>query len=314
MLWKYYNPKFEYERKIQGVGWPWAGHKNFAYDLVRNVKPKKIVELGTHYGTSFWSFCQAVKDGELDTELNAIDTWKGEKHSGFYGEEVFETVKQIKNEYYSKLKINLIRKTFDEALVDFEDKSVDILHIDGLHTYEAVKHDFENWFSKVKDDGIILLHDTFINRDDFGVYKFWEELKKNYVTVEFFHSFGLGIIFKNPKKYEDVIGNGKDMQMRYSSEYEERKNREINNSFQCIQEKNARIRQRDEIIKQKDIEIKQRDEILHNKNQVIQQKDAKIALMKSSKFWKLRERYLRIKAIFSKKSLEKSNKKYDYFG
>jgi len=62
MEWKYYKPKFEYEEIFQDTGWPWAGHKYFAYDLIRNVQPKVVVELGTHKGTSLWSFCQAVKD------------------------------------------------------------------------------------------------------------------------------------------------------------------------------------------------------------------------------------------------------------
>src|SRR4030042_6746648 len=166
MNWKYHKPKFEYEEIFKDFGWPWAGHKYFAYDLVADIKPKRIVELGTHYGTSLWAFSQSVKDHQIDTEINAVDTWKGEEHAGFYGEEVFEMVKQIKNKYYPKLKINLIRKTFDEAVSDFEDGSIDVLHIDGLHTYEGVKHDYKVWKNKVKDDGIVLFHDIFVKEND----------------------------------------------------------------------------------------------------------------------------------------------------
>lgn len=189
MNWKYYEPKFEYEEKFEDSAWSWVGHKYFAYDLIANIKSKVIVELGTHYGTSLWVFSQAVKDKSINTELNAVDTWKGEKHAGFYGEEVFETVNEIKNKYYSGLKINLIRKTFDEAVKDFDDNSIDILHIDGLHTYDAVRHDFEIWLPKVNQNGIILFHDIKVREGDFGVYKFWEELKEKYSTIEFYQSF-----------------------------------------------------------------------------------------------------------------------------
>ena len=77
MNWKYFDPKFEYEEKFDDIIWPWIGHKRFAYDLIANLQPKKIVELGTHYGTSFWSFSQAAKDQKINIELNAIDTWRG---------------------------------------------------------------------------------------------------------------------------------------------------------------------------------------------------------------------------------------------
>ena len=69
---------------------PWAGHRWFAYDLVRWAGPAKIVELGTHYGCSFFAFCQAAQDARSACEIMAVDTWEGEEHSGRYSEEVYE--------------------------------------------------------------------------------------------------------------------------------------------------------------------------------------------------------------------------------
>jgi len=314
MDWKYYRPKFEYEETFPDFGWPWFGHKFFVYDFVRNFKPKTIVELGTHKGTSFWSFCQAVKDENFPAELFAVDTWKGEEHAGFYGEEVFEEVKRIQKKYYKDLKINLLRKTFDKAMADFKEKSIDLLHIDGLHTYEAVKHDFENWISKVKDDGVIIFHDIFVNQNDFGVYKLWEELKKKYKTIEFYHSFGLGVLFKNAEKYKELIDREKELQMTYSFSSEDKKNWEINKDLEMIQQKDQEIQQkdfeieqRDQIIQQKDFEIEQRDQIIQQKEQIIQEKEAEIAIMKSSKFWKMREIFLKIK-LFKKQIYHKPSK------
>jgi glycosyltransferase involved in cell wall biosynthesis len=229
--WRYFNRKFEYEDMFHDFNWPWAGHKRFAYDLVRNNMPQTIVELGTHKGTSFFSFCQAVKDAHYDAQLYAIDTWKGDEHAGFYGDDVFVEFQEMKEKYYGSLKIKLLRKTFDEAAADFKNDAIDLLHIDGLHTYEAVKHDFESWFPKVRKDGIILLHDIFITRDNFGIYKLWEELKRKYETIEFYHSYGLGVLFKNATRYRSFIDKERQWQIRYSYIAEDKKNGEIGNSL-----------------------------------------------------------------------------------
>lgn len=180
----------------------WAGHLNFGYDLVRFMKPKKIVELGTHYGASFYSFCQAVKDGNLSTKCFAVDTWKGDQHCGSYGEDVYQTVKGVVNKFYPNI-ATLVQNTFDEALEMFQDETVDILHIDGCHSYEAVSHDFQTWLPKVADKGIVLFHDIAVMDREFGVYKLWNTLKTQYPSIEFRHSFGLGVLF--PKGHSEIF-------------------------------------------------------------------------------------------------------------
>lgn len=200
--WKYYDRILEFTKDLSIDSSAWSGHYSFAYDLVANTKPKIIVELGTHKGNSLFSFSQAVKDFNLDTEIHAIDTWEGDSQTGYYGNEIFTEFKKIVNKYYQNVNIVPHKKYFDDAIKEFENNSIDILHIDGLHTYEAVKHDFETWLPKVKKkNGIILLHDVCETQGDFGVYKLWEELCKKYQkTITFPHSHGLGVIlFGNPK-------------------------------------------------------------------------------------------------------------------
>ncbi|HEY7531367.1 MAG TPA: glycosyltransferase, partial [Nitrospiraceae bacterium] len=89
---------------------------------------------------------------------------------------------------------SLLRKTFDEALDDFDPSEVDLLHIDGLHTYEAVSHDFESWLPKMSPSGVVLLHDTYERKADFGVHRFLTELKDRFPVFEFKHGHGLGVV------------------------------------------------------------------------------------------------------------------------
>ncbi len=140
-------------------------------------------------------------------ECIAIDTWEGDEHAGFYSNKVFENFKRDFIKYDNIAKY--IRKRFSEAVSMFENKSIDILHIDGLHTYEAVKEDFETWLPKLSDLGIILLHDTQAKTKDFGVWKLWEELQNTYPSFEFEHSHGLGVLLvgQNPPAHIKLLFN-----------------------------------------------------------------------------------------------------------
>lgn len=181
--------------------YPWVGHIPFAFYLVEKIKPSIIVELGTHSGNSFCAFCQASKDYSPNTKVYAIDTWEGDEHAGYYDEQIFEDLNAYVRENFSSIG-NMIKKDFNDAVHYFDDNSIDILHIDGLHTYEAVKNDFETWLPKLKQDSLVLFHDTMVFNNGFGVHQYWVELSKKYpFNFNFSHSNGLGIL---------AIGNNKN--------------------------------------------------------------------------------------------------------
>jgi hypothetical protein len=171
----------------------WHEHGPFAFWLIQAARPAKLVELGTHQGYSYLAFCQAIQRLGLDTTCYAVDTWQGDEHAGFYGEEVFTALQRYHNEHYSAFS-QLIRTTFDDAASYFPDGSIDLLHIDGRHSYEDVKHDFTTWASKLSDRAIVLFHDVNVRERNFGVWKFWQELRRRHPSFEFEHGHGLGVL------------------------------------------------------------------------------------------------------------------------
>jgi hypothetical protein len=135
-----------------------------------------------------------VEEQRLPCLCYAVDHWQGDEHAGQYGEEVFDEVNQYNDRNYRQFSY-LLRRSFDDAIAQFEDESIDLLHIDGLHTYEAVTHDFRLWLPKVNKGGIILLHDICPRHQDFGVWRLWNEIKEEFPdTFEFHHSWGLGVV------------------------------------------------------------------------------------------------------------------------
>ncbi|MDH6592682.1 GT2 family glycosyltransferase/glycosyltransferase involved in cell wall biosynthesis [Variovorax sp. TBS-050B] len=174
----------------------WIGHAPFGAWLVESTRPRVLVELGTHHGHSYFSFCQAVDRAGLDCRCYAVDLWKGDEHAGVYGEEVFEGVQRTNHRFQQFSR--LLRMTFDDAAALFSDASIDFLHIDGCHSYEAVKHDFEHWRPKLSSRAIVLFHDIGVRERDFGVWRLWRELSVDCPTIQFTHSHGLGVLFFGP--------------------------------------------------------------------------------------------------------------------
>jgi hypothetical protein len=181
----------------------WLEHIPFAFWLIEAHQPSTVVELGTHYGSSYFAFCQAVQYLGLDTHCYAVDHWKGDEHAGLYGEEVFEKVKAHNDANYSTFS-RLVRSTFDEAVTHFPARSIDLLHIDGYHLLEAVQRDFETWLPRLSDQAIVLIHDSNVRERNFGVFKFVEQLRESYPVFEFMHGHGLAVVLVGTKQSDLV--------------------------------------------------------------------------------------------------------------
>lgn len=172
----------------------WLEHAPFAYWLMSELRPRTVVELGTHNGFSFLTFCQAAAALDLGTKIFAVDTWAGDEHAGFYSNDIFEALETELRANYPDIGV-MLRSTFSEARQSFPTGSIDLLHIDGRHRYEDVREDFTMWKDALSDHGVVLFHDTCVRTGDFGVWRFWAELQREYPCYEFFHGNGLGVLF-----------------------------------------------------------------------------------------------------------------------
>ena len=176
----------------------WTGHIPFLSVLFRMLQPANYVELGVHLGASLTAAASAAASYRLAMKIYGVDTWQGDEHAGFYdGNGIYEDLRSFMAERFPN--VTLIRSLFAEARQSFQPGSIDVLHIDGLHSYDAVKEDFVTWLPAMSENGVVLFHDICVLDRGFGVHRLWAELKRHYATLEFHHSFGLGVLFLNPE-------------------------------------------------------------------------------------------------------------------
>jgi len=171
----------------------WHMHIPFAFLLMDLLRPGRLVELGTQKGASYCAFCEGAAAFGTGTRLSAVDHWDGDHQTGAYARDTYDVLRAHHDPLYGGVS-TLLRESFDDARPRFADGSIDLLHIDGLHTYEAVRHDFETWLPKVSRSGVILMHDTEVRTGDFGVWRFWEEIQGRYPTLNFPFGYGLGVV------------------------------------------------------------------------------------------------------------------------
>jgi hypothetical protein len=185
--------KEEYKKDISEKESAWNGHFDFAIDLTKVISPKIIVELGVDWGFSMFSFAYP-KIGEV----YGIDWFQGDPHAGLRDTKqyVLDLYTKLKNKY--KINVNIIKGDFTDISTIWA-KKIDILHIDGFHSYESVSQDFYNWSKFVNDSGVVLFHDVEIFE---GVNRFFSQLEGFKLIKN--GSCGLGIWTLNKDIYEKI--------------------------------------------------------------------------------------------------------------
>lgn len=260
----------------------WVGHLPFAAWVIQQVSPKIFVELGTHSGNSYFTFCQSVAESGISTKCYAVDTWQGDEHAGKYNDEIFTKVNAHNQEHYAGFS-RLLRMTFDDALSYFADGSVELLHIDGLHTYEAVRHDFETWLPKLAPGAVVLFHDTNVRERNFGVWKLWEELQACYPNnLEFVHSHGLGVLQLNSTALDKSLGwlqqgsSEKEALVSYFASLGARQLERFDVNFLY----KSSITYLNQVVSERDVQIA-------GLNQALAERDVQIAAFKLSVSWRI---------------------------
>jgi len=180
--------------KLEQLESSWKGHRAFAEWLTQRLQPKITVELGVDYGYSL--FCLANKN---PGRVIGIDLFEGDAHAGTREKNQHETVQQFAtdNQYTN---IQLIKGDFTE-LAQYWVAPIDILHIDGLHTYEACLMDFVNWGPHVSATGVVLMHDITSYPD---VTRVFLEVGAQ-AKVAFLHSAGLGVVCRDPALAQEIL-------------------------------------------------------------------------------------------------------------
>ncbi len=171
------------------------------YGLAKALKPKVAVEIGSARGKSACYVGQALKENG-GGKLFAIDP---HTRTNWNDENSVDTLDEMRRNIRSfrlEKQIEIIRETSERAAGRWM-LPIDLLFIDGDHSYEGVKRDWELFSPHVSSFGIVIFHDTIwelmpdsrYSREDMGVPAFVEELRvAGYPVTTLDKDFGVSLV------------------------------------------------------------------------------------------------------------------------
>ena len=167
--------------------------------MLRAFRPGLIMEIGTHKGGTLYCWPYVATE---DATIISLDLPNGPFGGGYAEQDAakFQTFLKDKQSLICLRKDSHLRETFDTVVRVLGGKKIDFLFIDGDHTYDGVKADFEDYSPLVRQGGLIAFHDIKPNPNmpECQVHVFWQEIKQAFKHYEFIDQsrtvqYGMGI-------------------------------------------------------------------------------------------------------------------------
>jgi predicted O-methyltransferase YrrM len=171
------------------------------YGLARSLKPRIAVEIGSARGRSACFVGLALKENGSG-RLYAIDPHIQTAWNDLGAIDTFSTMRQNVAELDLGGVVEIVRSTSADAAATWSEP-IDLLFIDGDHSYDAVKADWTRFSPFVSEFGVVVFHDTIwdrrpdarYGRADMGVPAFVEELRNTgYPVVTIDRDFGVSMV------------------------------------------------------------------------------------------------------------------------
>jgi len=166
---------------------------------VLQLDPRTVVEIGTSMGGTLYLWTRLAQS---DATIVSVDL-PGGQFGGGYSPLRTPIYRRFARE---RQRLHLIRgdshekSTLENVQSQLGGRQIDFLFIDGDHTYEGVKKDWEMYGPLVRPGGLVAFHDVAGNYETTQVKKLWDEIKPGYRYREYaVHprgQYGIGVIFK----------------------------------------------------------------------------------------------------------------------
>jgi hypothetical protein len=165
------DPFVGFTRKESAELWGWNGDLPIFNDLISQMRPTTVVEVGSWLGQSSCTMARSMKTHNLDSVLICVDTWLGSlEHWKSPADRAHLDTKNGRPTIYESFMTNVDREELSGYVVPLPlpstiacqllaDMPVDMVYLDGSHDYRDVLRDLQDYWPMVRDNGGILFGD-----------------------------------------------------------------------------------------------------------------------------------------------------------
>lgn len=163
-------------------------------ELVARLRPRCVMEIGTCRGGTLLVMSRLSDSGATVISLDLPDSWiRGPLLKTFRYRR--QSLQIVQGDSHSSAIQERIRRILKH-------RKIDLLFIDGDHSYEGVKEDFEAYMPFVQEKGVVAFHDIVEHLPEAhcDVFRFWNEIKKKYSHEEIIEDprqgwAGIGVLY-----------------------------------------------------------------------------------------------------------------------
>jgi hypothetical protein len=192
----------------------WMLHAPFVAWLVKITNPQIIVELGTLTdGNSFCILNQAAKEYSINTKVYGFSSLQISEN---------DELQTYLSEAYPGAKLVRDDLVLSQAVNQFEDGAVDILHFHDMRSAEQLRSLLQKWRIKLSEKAVVLVHNSNWHGSRSDAYLFWEEVQSSAPSFHFLDSHGLGVLLignsrKEIQQIMNDVGYSDSVWMLHSS-------------------------------------------------------------------------------------------------
>jgi predicted O-methyltransferase YrrM len=153
--------------------------------LIQAAAPKRSMEIGSMLGGTLFLLCTLSPD---DAQIISLDLPAGRFGGGYPWPKIplFRSFAKRGQQLHLIRADSHLSTTRERVLHILKGERLDFLFIDGDHTYDGVKQDFEMYGPLVRPGGVIAFHDILEHPPELGceVVTFWRGIKGRYTHRE----------------------------------------------------------------------------------------------------------------------------------